>query len=257
MNHPHHSNWQADPWLQWIPTVHRALGCDSSRFECPAKDVDRSLEAACAHWEALHYTMKALLAWDSPAMGLASWYAAGKPAQGSDVLQLVQAGWGSGQHMNLYAAWCWAGQYGFMTADEIQPHLLAQTAPYGDENCWSELKCLPNPTAHNPLYGGTNPLHLGHSDELGFDAGDPAQCYLVTDHTTRRAVLVVSGLGSWRTELTQHGASLSPMQNRSWHVEVFDRQIGFLGKFRRSRVTGKWFAGSHAIHLWGCSAAPG
>jgi hypothetical protein len=38
---------------------------------------------------------------------------------------------------------------------------------------------------------------------------------------------------------------------RSWHVEVFDRRVGWLGTYRQSRVTGQWFAGKHSVHMAG------
>ena len=71
------------------------------------------------------------------------------------------------------------------------------------------------------------------------------------DNTTRRAVLIVNHLGSWRSDLQRAGEQLPELGDRSWHVEVFDRQVGNLGRYRRSRVTGNWFQGKHSVHLWG------
>jgi hypothetical protein len=34
-------------------------------------------------------------------------------------------------------------------------------------------------------------------------------------------------------------------------VDVFVRQIGFVGTYRRSRDTGLWFAGQHRYHAVG------
>lgn len=38
---------------------------------------------------------------------------------------------------------------------------------------------------------------------------------------------------------------------RSWYVNVFDRQYGYLGLFRQSRETGLWFQGKHNVHIKG------
>lgn len=37
----------------------------------------------------------------------------------------------------------------------------------------------------------------------------------------------------------------------SWRIDVICKQIGWLGTYRRSRVTGYWFAGKHSIHMAG------
>ncbi|MGJ8673710.1 hypothetical protein [Rubritalea sp.] len=66
-----------------------------------------------------------------------------------------------------------------------------------------------------------------------------------------RAVLTVSNFSSWLTELKELGANLKPHPTHSWHIEVYDKQVGYLGKFRQSRVTGLWFQGKHSIHMLG------
>jgi hypothetical protein len=103
-----------------------------------------------------------------------------------------------------------------------------------------------------PLYGGTNPLHLGHS-HFDFRSGtDIAPAALHLDPTTRQAVLVTRDFTTWREELATAGRGLPPLlDQRSWHVDVFDKRVGWLGTYRRSRVTGRWFAGSHSVHMVG------
>jgi len=39
--------------------------------------------------------------------------------------------------------------------------------------------------------------------------------------------------------------------SRYWQVDVFDRQVGYLGRYRQSRETGLWFTGRHSVHMWG------
>lgn len=67
----------------------------------------------------------------------------------------------------------------------------------------------------------------------------------------RSAVLVVTSIGHWRRNLINMGSQLPKLGEHSWHVEVFDRQVGYLGLFRQSRVTGKWFMGKHSVHMRG------
>ena len=64
-------------------------------------------------------------------------------------------------------------------------------------------------------------------------------------------MLIVNHLGSWRRDLRRSEQRLPAVGERSWHVEVFDRQTGYLGLFRRSRETGRWFQGKHSIHIRG------
>ena len=56
---------------------------------------------------------------------------------------------------------------------------------------------------------------------------------------------------SWRDALESFGSTLPPDSQRYWHVDVFDRWVGHLGLFRRSRVTGRWFQGKHSVHMRG------
>lgn len=63
--------------------------------------------------------------------------------------------------------------------------------------------------------------------------------------------MIVNHLGSWRRDLLGLEKHLPAIGERSWHVEVFDRQTGYLGLFRRSRETGRWFQGKHSVHVQG------
>ena len=66
-----------------------------------------------------------------------------------------------------------------------------------------------------------------------------------------RIVLVTDGLDHWLADLHALEARLPPLGERSWRVEIFDRCVGYLGEYRRSRVTGRWFLGKHSVHLRG------
>lgn len=52
------------------------------------------------------------------------------------------------------------------------------------------------------------------------------------------------------------GGGLPPVGGHSWHVEVFDRETGWLGLFRQSRVTVLWFQGRHSLHAAGNPCRP-
>ena len=116
---------------------------------------------------------------------------------------------------------------------------------------WQALRQQRPIADYGPYGGGSNPLHLGHSDPVG-EAAPPVPSFIGTHNlSTRKAALIVHSFDSWHRELREFGKSLPALENRSWHVEAFDRHIGYLGLYRQSRVTGLWFQGKHSLHMAG------
>jgi hypothetical protein len=67
----------------------------------------------------------------------------------------------------------------------------------------------------------------------------------------RRAVLMADSMIGWYRALALQGGALPALGERSWHVDVVVRTVGWLGTYRRSRVSGLWFAGPHRFHIHG------
>lgn len=243
-----------DSRCQYIPALHHALADPAMEEHLPSVEAKNSLEYACAAWETLHYLFTALLGWESPGHGLAWWYSAGKPID-NPLLKLMWHYWDGHRQLDYYAAWAWTPGQSFLAEDELLPHELARSSIWQNEDWWREFKMRGRMLENDPFYGGSNPLHLGHSDNFGMDYvdEDDLQPILHSNSKDRRAVLIVSSLGHWRRNLINMGGQLPKLQEHSWHVEVFDRQIGYLGLFRQSRVTGKWFMGKHSVHMVGAS----
>lgn len=234
--------------------LHRALTDTQWIHSVPYASGVASLEEACASWETLHYLLKALLGWESTGHGLAWWYEAGKP-EDDPCLKLVRNYWDDHYQLDYYAAWAWRDGAQPFDLDTMTTGEIARTSPYPHEDWWRDFKRRGQALRHDPFYGGSNPLHLGHSDDFGMEhvRQDDPQPILHANSKDRRAVLIVSSLGHWRRNLINMGGQLPKLQEHSWHVEVFDRQIGYLGLFRQSRVTGKWFMGKHSVHMVGAS----
>lgn len=245
-----------DNWCQHIPALHRVVADPSQANQLPAVTRDLSLEQACATWEPLHYLFTALLGWESPGHGLAWWYDAGKPTD-DPLLKLVHQFWDTNYLLHPYAAWAWTPGQSFLSPDDIDPAALVRSSLYPNEVWWRAFKETRQRNGHDPFCGGSNPLHLGHSDDFGMDyVGDAdVQPILHSNPKDRRAVLIVSSINHWRRNLSNMGGQLPKLGDHSWHVEVFDRQVGYLGLFRQSRVTGKWFVGKHGVHMKGNSQA--
>lgn len=230
-----------DPWCRHLPLLHRILAKSAEADAFPYVSDNLSLNDACPIWETLHYLLRFLLGWDDPGAGLAWWYSHGKPVDGSPLLQAVSELWDRDRQLDFYAAWAWI--HG--------PHDHARDPLYHDVDWWKELERRSRQSGSDPFHGGSNPLHLGHSDGFGNDQPETDRAQLHFDTLTRRAVLIVNHFGSWRRDLRQAEQRLPLVGERSWQVEVFDRQVGYLGLFRLSRATGRWFQGKHSVHVRG------
>jgi hypothetical protein len=101
-------------------------------------------------------------------------------------------------------------------------------------------------------------LHLGHVlDHLlgpGWDDQEISGRLLHDSHTgsQREASLILDRYCGWYAALSRMGSGLPQRPDgRSWLVHVTVKPVGFLGTYRRSRKTGRWFAGRHEHHMLG------
>lgn len=241
-----------DPWCKDIPNLHRALADPALEELLPYVSEQLELADACSSWETLHYLLTVLLGWESVGHGLAWWYKAEKPND-DPALKLAWHYWDAHYQLDYYAAWAWRNGVQPFDLEVMTTGQIARTSLYPDENWWRDFKRRGQTLRHDPFYGGSNPLHLGHSDEFGmaYVGDDDPQPILHSNPKDRRAVLIVSSINHWRRNLINMGGQLPKLGGHSWHVEVFDRQVGYLGLFRQSRVTGKWFMGKHSVHVQG------
>lgn len=251
MTNPYQIN---DNWCRHIPLLHRVLADPSQIMAFPNVTSLFSLEETCAVWETLHYLLRDLLGWSDPGRGLAWWYSVGKPIVDSPLLQVVQELWDQDHQLDYYAAWAWTSGTDLLARENVSPQNFARDTCCHDADWWATFLRRPVPSRYNPYYGGCNPLHLGHSEWFGDEDSELKNPQIYVDAGQRRAMLVVGDLGSWKRDLRWAAEQLPPIGDRSWHVELFDRQTGYLGLFRRSRETGRWFQGKHSVHIKGQSA---
>ncbi len=243
------AEWQTDPWCRYLPDLHRSLADPAACTNFPRSFVGLGHEDSCAWWETLRYLFRTLLGWRNLPVGLIWWHKLGRPHLNAPLLRLVLERWDSRQELDFFAAREWESGGGTGFGDDSTaspPGITFEPSP----GWWQEFRRRDPLPGHSPYGGGYNPLHLGHSDGM-CDHCPAGPLTGFHDVETRRAVLIVHGFGSWCRELRDFGVSLPNLGNHSWHVEVFDRQIGYLGLFRRSRVTGLWFQGKHSIHIAG------
>jgi hypothetical protein len=239
-----------DGWCQYLPLLHRIIADPSQEEAFPVLNERCELREACAYWETLYYLFTALLGWKQLHKGLGWFYSTNKNDNNDPLLRLVRSLWDRYDQLDYFAAWAWTQVY-CSTPDDISPAAICIEAAYGDENWWRTFKrkgCL---YANDPFYKGTNSLHLRHSESFGrYDVatGSPA---LYSNLKKNKAVVIADHFTTWRNDLEMLGTKLPPIGERSWYVEVFDRQVGHLGLFRQSRETGLWFMGKHSLHMQG------
>jgi hypothetical protein len=240
--------WQEDTWLQYLPSLHRELAAPEIENGLPRSFVSLNFDRTCAWWETLRYLFRSLLGWKSIPAGLAWWYEAGKPALDDPCLRLVLERWDTRRELDYFAAreWVSRGYTGGPADGPAWPSKDYEPMP----GWWQEFQNRPQLMEYGPYGGGTNPLHLSHSDMLAEQSSNNP---LNGSHelATRTATLIVHSFDSWQKELIAYGSSLPSLVDRSWKVEVFDRSVGYLGLFRQSRVTGHWFQGKHSVHMAG------
>lgn len=242
---------------RYLPALHRALADPDAEREGPQlpriNNIGR-LDEFQAYWETLDYLLRHLVGWSDLSAGLQWWYTSDRGDQEDPRLRLVDQIWNDHGQLATFAAHHWRNHDGFIsTVEKAPPEGLAGIYLHGGEDFWRLLKQASGRFPFDPYYGGTNTLHLSFSEDLPGEkiAAPSTSFHSPEDESDRRAVLVVGEFRTWTGELQRFGETLPRHPSRSWYVEVFDRKVGYLGLFRQSRVTGRWFQGKHRFHIQG------
>jgi len=237
-------------WCRLIPRLHQILASPDTGHSFPAFRSDMELDEACAYWETANYLLRRLLGWRDIGLGLQWWFTEGKPELDDARLMVLKRVFDADGHLETLAMWGWVHAAYDSGGEQRAPERFA-----GVEASKAFQEKYPGygrTLAHDPFHGGSNALHLDHSihDYTGQDVD--AQL-LSSDESKRKAVLILDDARGWHAALHNYGSRLPDLGERSWHVDVVVRPIGWLGMFRRSRVTGEWFQGKHSIHVRGWS----
>jgi hypothetical protein len=227
-----------DPWEYPTRWLHRVLASPSGGEPLPALPTagDRH-EQGIGYWTCLAYLLRYSLGWTDPGLGLKWWYRNGKPTDGDVRLGLLSEIWDRDGQLELFLA-----QVG------ANPHEDAQAA----KRWLAAQREIAAAASWPPFGGGSDPLHLaGHRFPEWPDAAESTTALLRTDKQTRSAVLIMDTYVSWYRLLDSAADQLPLIGDRSWHVDVVVRPVGWLGTYRRSRVTGRWFSGPHHLHTRG------
>ena len=240
-------------WSWGIPGVFRALASPYSFESVPA--TPRGVHAnALGYWGALHYLLLHRLGWANPAQGLRWWYENGKPTEDS-TLALIAQMWDRDGMLDRYLYWLLSRPHVFMTAKEVTVWGMGPEVAERPTVRWQQWMAAFEesfePTKY-PWFGSLgegDPLHLtGHGGEAG--VADPQAHLSVVSAANKSAIFVTRSMDAWHFDLARHAITL-PDNGDHWKVDVLVKPVGFLGVYRRSRITGLWFSGRHRFHTPG------
>jgi hypothetical protein len=202
------------------------------------------------YWAPLTTLTYGVLGRSQPDLGVQRWISAGRPTD-TPQLMVLDRWWG--EHALALTSWAQVSdapaQYSAFMAEKTG---AVRTQPISTQ----PVRALPE--WREVTTGGGDPLHLGHVLEhlLGptLDAREAEGRFLHDSHTgpQREASLLLDRYCGWYAALTRYGTSLPQRpDSQSWLVHVTVKPVGYLGTYRRSRETGRWFAGRHAHHMLG------
>ena len=232
-------------WNAHVPWLYRSLASPISTDEMP--EAPRRSEdhmVAAAYWTPLLHLLLYSFGWSHPAHGLRWWYDTGKPTDDRR-FELIAQVWDRGGQLDWFFAWLqsseWFGTAPTRDANEMQwirrQHEIAESSGIA-----------------NPLVGGSDPLHLSLHCDGPTQPSSGASSLLYSSRTERRASLILDSMMGWYTTLANSAADLPRLGTRSWHVDVIVKPVGWLGTYRQSRITDRWFSGPHRLHVIGNTA---
>jgi hypothetical protein len=236
-------------WGDAIPGLFRTLAAPLTFEPMPAlsEPPDRHPDAL-GYWTALLHMLIYSLGWARPDRGLRWWYDTGRPVD-DPRLAVLDHVWRRDGYLEDFALW-------LSNSTWILPlHQLAELTGHADDDVTVE----PHPewTAaarvreHSMFDGGSDPYHLSVHTTGPLEQPRGEALLLRSGRTDRQAVLILDSMVGWYRALSEEGAALPELGERSWHVDVVVRPVGWLGTYRRSRATGLWFSGRHRSHTPG------
>jgi hypothetical protein len=226
---------------------------DSPVPECPRPQKEGADSPQIAWWSPLLQLLFYGLGWPRPELGIRHWIDAGSPTD-DDVLRLVNRWWGA--RAGYIAAW--AAEFGPLEQAGQRIHAaVGGTHYYGGplDDRWDRIRATED--YRQAFGGGGDSMHLTYHCETAIASNDPnlpRQRLLRPSESNHSLplVLVVENYEGWYQMLSTVPPKQTP-DGRSQKVDVFCTKVGFLGTYRYSRDTGRWFRGQHRWHLMGAN----
>lgn len=248
----------SDPWVRHLPLLWQGLAGDPHFVPPPDPVRGETLDAA-AYWAPLLHMCWGRFGWEDPAAGIANWVALGCPTSEPDADFLLNW-WG--RSTEVMVLWAQRSQILHQTSQHIAAQLGLGIRDSHDDFVLQHSPSGDSVSVYQEFFtGGYDSLHLTMhvpGSLMMSSAKGARRIFRDPNHGSRDVALVLPVYAGWYRELAQLGADLGERADgRSWRVSVFVEPVGFLGTYRRSRVTGRWFAGRHRWHQVGRVSAGG
>ncbi|MDQ0863765.1 hypothetical protein [Arthrobacter globiformis] len=241
------------PWVTGVAQLHGCLaGWDAAWTLPPRPPLDADVLPRCAYFAPLALLMFGCLSWINPAVGIARWINLGMPAE-DPVLKLVKRQWGKwalahavGQDTLRF--WTYGDGYRLAKGLTHEQTNLEESARAGRSFLESSEY-----GRRQLQFAGQLHMQTHIQWQLGrLDGQTPARTLFINGSS---AVIALDEYSGWWEALREEGDNLPPLRADDERVVlVLSKGIGLLGEFRHSRVTGRWYVGSHETHLLGWTA---
>jgi hypothetical protein len=247
------------PWVWWLPLAWRAVADPTGNHPVPPPPSTREPvhvgggdqhAYAIAWWSPLLHLLFFGSGWVRPDLGLARWLELGQPDE-DPVLRVVARWWGP--YLADLLAWAGRGQELRNAAMQIGNALQTPVNDVPLPDHWADRR--QSREWQNVWKVGSDELHLRPHAQGPIETNHAPVAHIVAasaDVRPPHAVLVLSAYQGWYKRLHRLGAQLPTRPDGdSWRVDVIVRPLGWLGTYRRSGLTGRWFSGRHRWHQLG------
>ncbi len=240
-------------WGVGIPMVYRALASPLTYepvLAAPQRG-DDGVPAGTAYWSALLNLLIYSFGWARPDRGILWWQWAGRPTDDLR-FQLLSQVWADDGMLDWFLCWLYTAPRqtvlpmleeltGYRDNDDDAPRNPGWVE---DQVAEADESGIPAPCSHL----GGDPLHLASHATGPLQQPRGKVTLLRSPTEERRATLIVESMVGWYRALVEAGSTLPTLKDQSWHIAVYARPVGYLGTYRRSRVSGIWFSGPHRYH---------
>jgi hypothetical protein len=249
------SGWLGEEsrWFANVPLMYRALAAPTAGGEfvrVPKSGEDFFESNRFTYWASLLHLLTFSFGWQYPALGLEWWVENRRPVD-DPRFALIEQTWVADGEFDQFCAWLWAAPSIQMGGGGYSEYEVVLRTPKPQQ--WF-LDVGKRATEGSPFGGGDgiDSMHLkGHFFPL--EDVNPHGIELALDPNGEpRGTLIAPTLAGWYAYLRDCEALQRPHpSDRSWRIDVVVKPVGWLGTYRQSRDTGRWFAGPHSLHVIG------
>lgn len=241
-------------WLANVPLMYRALAAPMAGGEfvkVPETGEDFFESNRFTYWGSLLHLLGFSFGWNYPALGL-EWWVANKQPLDDPRFALIEHVWVADGHFDQFCAWLWINPGICMTGHGFADPDITLRSPKSRQWFVAAGKRSTEWSPFGGWDGSLDPLHLaGHISSL--ESIDPDRIQLFLDPSGEpQGTMVAPTLRGWSAFLRDSEIlQRDHPSGRSWRIDVVVKPVGWLGTYRRSRETGRWFSGPHSLHIVG------